>query len=155
MLVFSKQIERGKIICKPDEHWARSSRLGLLWVHWWIGHAHQHDIVLANPGGGDLGGKENVEKNIPQVGVRSDQQLMLLALYCLDVQHANPFLHIAAVLLEEQLALLGVLGVVLGHLLDLNHWRRVLVIFLGSLRSSDSGLRSRREVAETESSAGA
>ena len=95
----------------------------MLWIHWWIGHTHQHDIVLANPGGGDLGGKENVEKNIPQVGVRSDQQLMLLALYCLDVQHANPFLHIAAVLLEEQLALLGVLGVVLGHLLDLNHWR--------------------------------
>ena len=58
----------------PDEHGAGRGGVGL-GVHWGVGHAHQHHVVLANPGGGDLGGEEDVEEHVAEVGVRADQKL--------------------------------------------------------------------------------
>ena len=117
----------------PDEHWARSGWFSSFWIHGGGWDADQHHIVLANPGGGDLGGEEDIEENVAKVGVCSDQQLVFLSFHWLDVQHAHSFLHIASIFLEEQLAFFRVFGVVLCDLFDLDHWWRIFILISSSL----------------------
>ena len=114
-------------ISSPQQHraWLRGLFLG---VDRWVGNTDDHHVVLPYPGGWHLGGKENVEEDIAQIGVRPHQQLCLVTINRLQVQHPNTFLLVLIILLVEKFTFLAVQSVSLLHLLDLYYGRLVFII---------------------------
>lgn len=98
---FSLQLIRVFAVFDPDEHRSGAGSVIRFGLERWVGDTHQHDVVFSHSGGGDPRGEENVEEDITEVCICSDQQLGFVVVGWLEMQHTHSFLYIGSVLLVE------------------------------------------------------